>query len=805
MKCPYCPKLFVSISSYNQHHKLLHCLKPYVCSCGRKFSLWQSFQRHTTKCNSKLDVNVGVNLDVNAIVSDDITDDITEINDQVNSQPSNSGPSSMETLPPISKPAYHILIDNFVTKLYSKPRMPRGYVQSIIDDVSDFCQNGLLASLKESLLSKLNLNEDQISAAEKIFMTYQSPFSHLRTEYRRFNYFTASGDYIPPISYKIGEIDVNDNSRLVKKDLFGQYVPLEKVLKQFLEAPNVLRDILAYVKSLENDPDVIQNFVQSKLWLEKRKSFSPDDIVIPLHTFYDDCQCNNPLGSHADKLGCTYVQIPCLPPECQSAVENIFLALVFKASYRCFGDSKAFGPLISSFKLLEDGIMVNTNDGPKKVYFLPGLLLGDNLGLNSVGGFVECFTACHYCRFCKIDKYQAYTQCTEDPALSRTKENYVQDLALQNYTLTGVKSNCVFNDVSQFHITSNYSVDVFHDLCEGVCHYTMMHILKHCIPRYFTLELLNHRIEMFQFGLSDSNRIPVLSDDFAKKEKLKMSGSETLLFVRLFGIIIGDKVPPADDFWVLYIKLCEVLDTCLSKSMSRNQGSPLRVLIHEFNSMYIKVTKDDLKPKNHNLGHYATAFEECGPMALSSTIRFESKHRTVLMPARATESRRDICRTVAVHHQLNMYYRFRSISSILPEVEFGPVCDVYLNEFSNTDFVKSLPESITLSNNVSCLASNWVKYKGTKYKSGMILLLRIDSSGGPVFGQLEEILVSDNLPLFVYSHLLCLGFDAHVHAYMVQSSDKWSCTFPHDLHDPLPLNLYSSISSEKYVPLRYAL
>ncbi|KAJ1529987.1 hypothetical protein ONE63_006715 [Megalurothrips usitatus] len=384
--------------------------------------------------------------------------------------------------------------------------------------------------------------------------------------------------------------------------MFGQSVPLDTVLRMYLEIPNALNDIMSYVDSLKTDPGVKENFVQYKLWEKKCEKFSKDDIVLPLNIYYDECQCNNPLGSCAKKLGCVYCQIACLPPECQSVVQSIFLALVFEASLRSFSDNRAFAPLISILNKLEkDGIVVNNRDGPKKVYFVCGLLLGDNLGLNSLGGLTECFTACFYCRFCKLHKNVCAVQSVEDETSLRTKDNYNADLTTENVTLTGVKMDCCLHEVPSFHITSNYCVDVFHDLCEDVCHYVMMHVLRHCIPQFFLLDLLNHRIEMLQYGLCDSNRIPVLSDEFAKRDKLKMSGSETLLFVRLFGVLVGDKVPHDDDFWLLYVKLRELLDICLCKSLSIRQGAYIRVL-EEFNSLYIKITNDSLKPKMHFFG-----------------------------------------------------------------------------------------------------------------------------------------------------------------------------------------------------------
>ncbi|KAK3911417.1 LOW QUALITY PROTEIN: Coiled-coil domain-containing protein 77, partial [Frankliniella fusca] len=684
--------------------------------------------------------------------------------------------------------------DKFVSKLYGKPKLPREYIQDIVDNVTTFVESGILTNLKNKL-SHLNLTDVQCASVCTVLDDMKHPFSHLRSEYIRFKYFTSTGEFIPPVPYEIGEIDIADGAKLKKSKVYGQTVPIDLSLKQFLELPNALEDILKYVDSLKNNPDVKQNFMQTKLWKTKRSKFSDDEIVLPLYSYYDECQCNNPLGSHVKKLGCAYVEIACLPPM-NSSIYNIFVSLVFESDYRCFSDEKAFAPLIEKLKFVEEtGIIVNTPEGPKRVFFICGLLLGDNLGLNSVGGFAEGFTANFFCRFCKSHREVTKSQTVEDIPTLRTETSYASDLAVNNVSLTGVKSNCVFNQIPSFSIVSNFCVDIFHDLGEGVCHYVMLNVLKHCIPKYFSIDLLNHRIEMFRYGPTDSNCIPSISDEFAKKDKLKMSGSETFLFVKLFGIIIGDKVPYDDSYWELYLKLCCLLDICLSKTLSSRQGPALRVLVGEFNSMYIEVTGDTLKPKMHHLIHYARVFEESGPVALTSTKTFERKHRSLLMPAHATESRTNIAKTVTIQHQLNMCHRFKSLSSIIPPTEFGPASEVFLSNFSNYEFVHTLPKSFNLSFTTSCLAANWVNFKGSKYKPGMVLLHSVDNSGGPVFVLLESILFHENLFIFVVSFLLTIGFDSHIHAYDVQlSKKKWSSVLPSDLYDPLPLSIHHSIS-----------
>lgn len=213
---------------------------------------------------------------------------------------------------------------------------------------------------------------------------------------------------------------------------------------------------------------------------------------------------------------------------------------------------------------------------------------------------------------------------------------------------------------------------MIYDLCEGVCHYVMLYVMQHCIPQYFNIDLLNYRIAIFKYGPCDSNHVPPVS-----VQKLKMSGSEILMFVKLFGLLISDKVPTYDPFWCLYLKLCQLLDLCLAKSLTVHPSGSFRVIVEEFNSMYVNITKDNLKPKFHNLIHYATVFEQSGPVSLTSTKRFESEHRTLLVPAHANESRTNTALTLSIQHQLNQCYCFKAKIPLIPKIVFGRPSEVF--------------------------------------------------------------------------------------------------------------------------------
>lgn len=107
--------------------------------------------------------------------------------------------------------------------------------------------------------------------------------------------------------------------------------------------------------------------------------------------------------------------------------------------------------------------------------------------------------------------------------------------------MTGIKEPCIFNEINSYHVTSNYTVDVMHDVLEGICHYDFLLILNHYEKNVesFSLDILNFRLLMFDFGPVDaSNRPPQISRDNLKKNKLKMTASEMLCFTRFLLVFL---------------------------------------------------------------------------------------------------------------------------------------------------------------------------------------------------------------------------------------------------------------------------
>lgn len=93
---------------------------------------------------------------------------------------------------------------------------------------------------------------------------------------------------------------------------------------------------------------------------------------------------------------------------------------------------------------------------------------GDNLGLNTILGYIQSFNANYYCRICKMDKKEAKYATHEDEAKMRTQSNYVDDVNLANFRLTGIKEESIFNDIRYFNLFCNSITDLMHDFPDGV-------------------------------------------------------------------------------------------------------------------------------------------------------------------------------------------------------------------------------------------------------------------------------------------------------------------------------------------------
>lgn len=501
--CFKCEKTFASIQGLISHIKIMHALlQTFYCRqfyCPRHFGSIGQLRKHLIKEHGSSDFHLpqaspNQICDCNIKHSNAEKHTINETESSSHSQP-NQPQINLEK---------EIL--KFVALLYSIPSFPRNLVQIVINNLTEFMTS--ISLQVNYTMDNLQLNHMSKESISSIFIDVKSTLSQLGSEYLRLNYFKKMKCYIPPKPVCFGEYpfaekseSLGENALLSFKKAEGQIIPLREIFKLFLELPNIFNTVVEYMKYEESSPDVVTSFLSASLWQKTKLDLCKNKLFLPVIMYYDDFECCNPLGSKAGiyKIGAVYVSFACIPPKYASLLENIFVTELFYTSDRnLYGNNKTFEKLIEEFIFLEnEGIQITIDGKTTRIYFKLMLIVGDNLGLNSILGFQESFNANYFCRICKTSKINTKNQSVEDPLTLRTKMHYTDDLSNLQY---GIKEFCVFHKLQNFNISENMSCDLMHDMLEGICRYEAAYFFVYFIhkKKYFSLERLNERITFFQ-------------------------------------------------------------------------------------------------------------------------------------------------------------------------------------------------------------------------------------------------------------------------------------------------------------------
>lgn len=95
--------------------------------------------------------------------------------------------------------------------------------------------------------------------------------------------------------------------------------------------------------------------------------------------------------------------------------------------------------------------------------------------------------------------------------------------------------------------------------------------------------------------------------------------------------------------WKLYLLLRQIVFITLQSSVPSNDTELFRNLIEEYiyiyHSLHVQLFDKTLKPKHHNMLHYARIMEIVDPLAHIWSMRFEAKHRSLKQNASTSNNR----------------------------------------------------------------------------------------------------------------------------------------------------------------------
>lgn len=697
----------------------------------------------------------------------------------------------------------------FLSNLHKEEKFCRDKIFDIIKSFKTILLPEIVNELDKTIspiLAQEHKNEFDL-----LIKRFSNPFDNIDTEHKYIKTLLERNLFQYPkeihINNEIGSITDNYNPNLDIKISKGCIMPIKFHIKSFFELPNILDQTLKNMDEIKQCSE-IKNFINGKIWLKKIQNYSKNDIVIPMFLYLDSFEINNPLGSHAGQQSLTgvYYSFPTIPSHCLSSLQNIFVAMIFKSrDNKKFGNDSCLYNLVNELTdLATTGLEIITSNKVHKVFIVLGLVLGDNLGLNTNLGFSKSFSSNYYCRFCKTHKSYASKNINIDDKLYRTIDNYKTDLEMNDCSLTGLNENSIFNNIPFFHVVENYSVDIMHDVFEGVFHYNICEVINYFVfeKKIFSLDTLNSRKNLFQYGELEVGYIAGnITKDHILRKRLNMSARETINFIHHFGFFIGDLVPQNNEVWSFYLKMLTFLDLILLPSFDNDLIELLRVTICEMNSLYLTLFNQSLKPKHHFLCHYYKIIYESGPIKFLSCMRYEAKHRELKMYTNNINSRRNITWSLGI--KINLVYSHRLLECLGFDklLSYSKNHKIVWKDYIHYDDLRDMCD---LETNSFLYTTHHINYKNTSFKKSFFLNLIGDTNVDPlrVFSIHDFLITKKEIAYVVCFEYEILCLNTHFGGYELGDRSNRPQIFNINIFKSRPVHLCVTSNLKKLIRLK---
>lgn len=552
-----------------------------------------------------------------------------------------------------------------------------------------------------------------------------------------------------------------------------QFVPITKTLSALFNDP-VFEKVYMNFNSTRNHnciEGVYHNFCCGKIY-KSNPFFASNPYEVQIRLFTDDFEPCDPLKSKAGvhKTTAFYFQINNLPSNLLSKTDNIYLVALNDA-----GDSKndladvenVIETITADLKILESkGIAT----GKKNI--LKGALVCcsfDNLGGNVLFGFSGGFMANFYCRMCTSKRQDCQEMVAENPAKLRTRREYDATISLlksdspPNLTQSkGIKSPCILNTLDNFHILSNVSVDLMHDVFEGAVGFLLEQILNYCVQnKIASMDELQNIVHCFPYGNLSSNNIP--SKINVDKKNVGQNASQARCLIFHLPFILFKYKSQLESIWLVVETMLQIIQILLSDEMCELDLDRLTDLISLHLNCYRDRFHQTLKPKHHFLIHYPTVIRAMGPVIHFWAMRMEAKHQYFKRIANKTNNFVNIKKTLAQRHQ----EKFHSIPFASDEIIHGKAIPFFEQKESDKYFEELQKRNFSYDSIAQSSTIKSFKINNYPYKPDFLI------ANASNFFEIQFILEIENEILFL-SHKMyeIQNYDSFLNAFKIGCVDK---------------------------------
>lgn len=609
------------------------------------------------------------------------------------------------------------------------------------------------------------LNETSSMTPKQAIMTSNhlicSKISMLASRFKRKKWFQKNPHYVEPQQKAVGtriemiwdEDSRNEVPRLIQSSL--QYIPITETLKSFFHSKQNRDTYFQYQTGHSCDRNSIQCFRCGQLYAES-EFFQRNPSAIQLQISTDDFEICNPLSSKSNihKVCAVYLTIRNMPSEYLSRLQNIFLVCLCNANdlkTKTTDFNNILELIVNDVKQLEDvGVLVEGFGYLRgTIVYLTADNLGHNLALAMAGN-----SSSHFCRICELPRETCRTAVTEDVTKYRNLENYQKCLdSIENAEgkldlreTCGIVRYCKLNDLSHFNIFKNFSVDIMHDLNEGVVPLILKHLFQFCFDqKIIKLQKLKDMISFYSYPKLFRKSKPSMLN--MASHSLGQTAAQLKCLLLNLPLVLHEyrDCNQLKEAWKCVELLIRIFQIVHSSKMSNNLISELQILIHDFLTQVISCFKINLTPKLHYMTHYPTIIRIMGPICFMSMIRYESKHKQLKKIANDSNNFININKTIATTHQELLCLKGNNFEEFLSCTSDKKICKEFLKNNVNNHFKLKYYKNIFEVNNA--------QFSCFRYERGTVIKHKL------FFYEIKFILHADSEFIFLVDKLEFIGID----------------------------------------------
>lgn len=480
-----------------------------------------------------------------------------------------------------------------------------------------------------------------------------------------------------------------------------QYVPIISTIQSLFNNDEFLKSYFEFNENKKHvcNDESYEDFCCASIFKEN-DVFTPTTLLIQLGI--DEFEPCNALKSKSGlhKMCAIYFEIRNIDPKLKSKLNNIHLVGLVK-SQDLKADSEAADKvarqIVNELSILEStGIIIKSGQPMRGVLIN---VLADNLGANGIFGFVESFSATFYCRICELISSECKITVEEVPEKLRKKSTHQEMIDYLNNTdrpdyksSKGVKKSCVFDRLNHFHIFDNCSVDIMHDMNEGVIPFFIQHLFNKMISeKIATYSQLQALCRDHDYGHIWKKYKPSVIN--IERKNLNQNAMQSYCLILNLPFILLKFKSKMEPLWGAMECLLKSLQILYSTSIRKSEVDRLQLLLKEYLTFLVQ-NGVNLTPKHHLITHYPNLITKIGPLIHSWMMRFESKHKMFTDFVHLTYNFKNLPLTLAKRHQA----RACAERSVAFKIRFEPSKTSYeLKKYA--DFIDYQPELLQMMNN----------------------------------------------------------------------------------------------------------